>query len=432
MSKIPNITSDEKILILGLGYVGLPLGICLAESFGGVVGFDVNSSRVNALNGGNDWTGEVSSEGLVSSTLTITDDPSVIAESTFIIVTVPTPIDDEKKPDLEPLRNACRIIGPHLGVGAIVVFESTVYPGVTEDICGPLLEEYSGMKRGVDFKLGYSPERINPGDKIHTLETITKVVSAEDSATLDRVKSVYGKVITAGLHCAPTIRVAEAAKVIENTQRDLNIALMNELSMIFDLMNIRTDDVLAASGTKWNFLPFKPGLVGGHCIGVDPYYLTSAAERLGYRPEVILAGRRTNDLMGATVARKIVKLLALSKKEISSAAVGILGLTFKEDVPDLRNSKVPDIVKELREFGIDPIINDPLATKEEAEKEYGFVLSPLEKFKDLDVVVIAVPHKKYRLSKEFISTLTRDDAIIADLKSVFTPADFPDNHYWSL
>lgn len=432
MNTIPHITNDEQIVVLGLGYVGLPLGICLAKSMGGVVGFDVNSLRVNSLNSGHDWTGEVSSEALASSTLTITDNPSVISKSTFIIVTVPTPIDDEKKPDLEPIRSACRIIGPHLQIGSIVVFESTVYPGVTEDICGPLLEDYSGLKRGVDFKLGYSPERINPGDKIHTLETITKVVSAEDSATLDRVKSVYGKVITAGLHCAPSIRVAEAAKVIENTQRDLNIALMNELSMIFDLMNIRTDDVLAASGTKWNFLPFTPGLVGGHCIGVDPYYLTSAAERLGYRPEVILAGRRTNDLMGAAVARKIVKLLALSKKEVSSAAVGILGLTFKEDVPDLRNSKVPDIVKELREFGIDPIINDPLATKEEAKKEYGLILSPLEKFKDLDVVIIAVPHKEYRLSIEFVNTMTGNDAVIADLKSVFAPADFPDDHYWSL
>lgn len=432
MNTTPNVMMDERILVLGLGYVGLPLAISLANSFDEVVGFDVNSARVNALIDGKDWTGEVSDDELKSSALTITDDSSKIAEATFLIVTVPTPIDDEKKPDLEPLRTACRIIGSKLTPGSIVVFESTVYPGVTEDICGPLLEEYSGMERGVDFWLGYSPERINPGDKVHRLETITKIVAAEDNATLDRVKTVYGKVITAGLHLAPTIKVAEAAKVIENTQRDLNIALMNELSMIFDLMDIRTDDVLAASGTKWNFLPFRPGLVGGHCIGVDPYYLTSAAERLGYRPEVILAGRRTNDLMGATVARKIIKLLALSKKEISSASVGILGLTFKEDVPDLRNSKVPDIVEELREFGIDPIIHDPLATKTEAEKEYGLILSPIESFKNLDVIIIAVPHKEYRLSKESVGKMIRDDSVVADLKSVFAPDEFPNHHYWSL
>ena len=300
---------NEKIAVIGLGYVGLPVAVALARKFDGVIGFDVSERRVDSLNSGTDWTGEISDEDLAASTLAITADPAQLAEASFLIVTVPTPIDDENRPDLSPIRSACELIGKRLRKGAIVVFESTVYPGVTDDICAPLLESYSGLKRGTDFWLGYSPERINPGDKIHRLETITKIVSAEDDTSLERVKAVYGAIIEAGLHIAPTIKVAEAAKVIENTPRDLNIALMNEISLIFDLMGIRTSDVLAAAGTKWNFLKFTPGLVGGHCIGVDPYYLTSAAERLGYRPDVILAGRRINDGMGAHVARKLMKLL---------------------------------------------------------------------------------------------------------------------------
>jgi UDP-N-acetyl-D-galactosamine dehydrogenase len=314
-----------------------------------------------------------------------------------------------------------------------VVFESTVYPGVTEDFCGPLLEKYSGLKRGRDFTLGYSPERINPGDKQHRLETITKIISAEDDATLQRLRSVYGAIIKAGLHEAPSIKVAEAAKVLENTQRDINIALMNELSIILDRMNVRTKDVLEAAGTKWNFLRFSPGLVGGHCIGVDPYYLTSCAEALGYHPQVILAGRRLNDDMGRFVASKIIKLLVQAKRPVSGARVGILGLTFKENVPDLRNSKVPDIIAELREFGIAPLVHDPMANVEAAHEEYGLALSSLESFRDLDALVLAVGHDDYVSNPAQLMAMLTPGGIFADVKSVFTPGQVPgEMTYWSL
>src|SRR5690349_2572879 len=336
---------QEKIAVIGLGYVGLPVAI----SFGRMlptVGFDIRQRRVDELKKGQDDTLEVTSEQLASATkLDMTADPAKLAECTFFIVAVPTPIDENNRPDLGPMISASKTVGPYLKKGDIVVFESTVYPGVTEEVCGPILDEKSGLKNGTDYFLGYSPERINPGDKEHTFEKIMKVVSGQTPEALERVARVYASVVTAGVHRAPSIKVAEAAKVIENTQRDLNIALMNELALIFDRMGIRTADVLEAAGTKWNFLRFSPGLVGGHCIGVDPYYLTTKAQELGYLPEVILAGRRINNNVGPFIAQKCVKMLtAVDEVPLRKAKVGILGLTFKENVPDLRNSKIPDIV----------------------------------------------------------------------------------------
>ena len=362
---------SEKIAVIGLGYVGLPVAVALAKAFPATVGFDISKRRIDTLQKGEDWTGEIDTGTLQSCGLRVSGNPDDLAGATFFIITVPTPIDRERRPDLSPLEGACSFVGPALRKGAVVVFESTVYPGVTEDFCGPLLEKYSGLVCGRDFALGYSPERINPGDKQHRLETITKIVSADSAETLERVKAVYGAVVKAGLHVAPSIKVAEAAKVLENTQRDINIALMNELAIILDRMGVRTRDVLEAAGTKWNFLKFAPGLVGGHCIGVDPYYLTSCAEALGYHPQVILAGRRLNDDMGRFVAAKLIKLLVQAKKPVSGARVGVLGLTFKEDVPDLRNSKVPDIIAELKEFGITPIIHDPMADAHAAHRHGG-------------------------------------------------------------
>ncbi len=423
---------SERIAVLGLGYVGLPVAVSLAHKFENVIGFDVSERRVTALQSEHDWTGEISAQELSDSSLIVTNNAADLKDATFLIVTVPTPIDADNRPDLEPIRSACRLIAPHLNSGSIIVFESTVYPGVTDDVCGPLLEELSGLKRSVDFKLGYSPERINPGDKVHRLETITKIVSAEDPESLERVTAVYGAIIEAGLHVAQSIKVAEAAKVIENTQRDLNIALINEFSIIFDLMGIRTSDVLAAAGTKWNFLRFTPGLVGGHCIGVDPYYLTAAAEKLGYRPEVILAGRRLNDGMGARIASKLIKLLVQQDCKVSGSRVGIIGLTFKEDVPDLRNSKVPDIIKELGEYGIDPMIYDPHANSEEAMREYGLTLSELSNFNDLDALIYAVPHRACEMNSAAAKRMTRDAGIVIDIKSQLDPLEFADRVYWSL
>lgn len=424
---------QEKIVVVGLGYVGLPVAVALSKKFDDVVGLDISSRRVESLQSGHDWTGEIPDDELASSSLTITENPDALADASFILVTVPTPIDDERRPDLGPIRSSCQLIAPRLRKGTVIVFESTVYPGVTDDICAPLLEQGSGLVRGQDFFLGYSPERINPGDKIHRLETITKIVSAEDGASLERVKAVYGSIIEAGLHVAPSIKVAEAAKVIENTQRDLNIALMNEIALIFDRMDIRTKDVLEAARTKWNFLPFEPGLVGGHCIGVDPYYLTSAAEKLGYRPEVILAGRRINDEMGAYIARKAVKLLILNGIDVKLARVGILGLTFKKDVPDLRNSKVPDIVAELAEYGIMPLIHDPYANGDEAMHEYGLQLCNMDELKTLDALILAVDHKEYTDNMGTIISMCGEQAVFIDVKSAVEAASLPATMtYWSL
>jgi len=421
-----------KIAIIGLGYVGLPLAVAFARRHD-VVGFDVSRNRVTDLHEGIDSTNEVTSDELGARRFTITDDPAQLRGCDVFIVTVPTPIDDANRPDFDALLKACTIVGPALSAGAIVVFESTVYPGVTEEICAPALERASGLKAGVDFKLGYSPERINPGDKAHPIEKITKVVAGQDRETLDKLAELYGSVVEAGVHRAPSIKVAEAAKVIENTQRDLNIALMNEVAKICHLLGIRTRDVLDAAGTKWNFLNFYPGLVGGHCIGVDPFYLTAKAEQLGYQPEVILSGRRINDGMGAYLAQRVVKLIAASGRQISKARVGILGLTFKENVPDIRNSKVVDTYRELREFGIEPIVNDPLADPEAVRREYGVDLVSIDEFKQLDALIYAVAHDDYAPHIEHVSDMIDHGGIAADVRSKIDPATLrPDIIYWSL
>ncbi len=424
---------SERIAVIGLGYVGLPVALAFARKFEDTVGFDVSEARVSSLSSNRDWTGEVTDAELSASTLKLTSDPADLRGSTFFVVAVPTPIDSDRRPDLRPLLSATRIVGNALAPGDVVVYESTVYPGVTEDQCGPLLSETSGLRQSRDFKLGYSPERINPGDKLHTFEKIIKVVSGEDAETLDRVARAYESVVDAGVHRAPSIKVAEAAKVIENTQRDVNIALMNELALIFDRMGIRTRDVLDAAGTKWNFLPFTPGLVGGHCIGVDPYYLTAKAEALGYHPEVILAGRRINDGMGHYIAQRTLKLLRQQDHAIKGARIGVLGLTFKENVPDLRNSRVPDIINELREYGVDPIVHDPMASGEEALREYGTELRPFDALTDLDGVILAVPHQQYLDQLDRIVGCVRHGGLFMDVKSLVCADDLrSDLLYWSL
>ncbi|TPG08129.1 nucleotide sugar dehydrogenase [Sphingomonas oligophenolica] len=426
----------ERLAVIGLGYVGLPVAVALAGAFEHVVGFDISQARIAALQAGIDVTGEIESADLTASTLRLAGQESValLDKCNFFIVTVPTPIDADHNPDLGPVRSACRLIGPYLRRGAVVVFESTVYPGVTENICGPLLEEVSGLVRGTDFHLGYSPERINPGDREHRLESIVKVIAAEDEATLARLRTVYGAIVMAGLHEAPTIKVAEAAKVIENTQRDLNIALMNELAVILDRMDVRTADVLAAAGTKWNFLRFSPGLVGGHCIGVDPYYLTHASEALGYKPQVILAGRRINNGMSAFVAGKTLELMnaPVGEKAPLARRVGVLGLTFKENVPDLRNSKVPDLIAELRRNGADVVVHDAMADPAEATEEYGIELVNADNFGTLDAVIVAVPHAAYgSLAYRLIET--SGARVVVDIRSILDRARLPEGIvYWSL
>ncbi len=423
----------EKIAIIGLGYVGLPVALAFAKAFPGTVGFDIHKEKVTELQRGYDRNHEISEEELKANPIKISCDPADLEGITFFVVAVPTPVDKNNVPDLTPVVKSSETVGRALRKGGVVVYESTVYPGVTEDICGPILERISGLAR-TDFKLGYSPERINPGDKEHTLERITKVVSGEDEATLERVSAAYGAIIKAGIFKAQSIKVAEAAKVIENTQRDLNIALMNELSLIFDRIGIRTADVLAAAGTKWNFLKFRPGLVGGHCIGVDPYYLTTKAQELGYQPEVILAGRRINNHMSAHIAQKAVKLLINADLPVKGAKVGVLGLTFKEDCNDLRNSKVPDILKELDTFAIKAIIHDPLANAPEAVHEYGLELAPMDAFKDLDVLILAVSHKQYlELGQAKLESLVREGGVIIDVKSVLDPHKVSRKlSYWSV
>jgi UDP-N-acetyl-D-galactosamine dehydrogenase len=423
-----------KIGIVGLGYVGLPLALALGRKNLGTVGFDVCTEKVQELRKGIDRNGEFSSDVITSCPILFTDDIAALGDCDFFVVAVPTPVDGDKRPDLTPLVRASETVGKVLKKGDIVVYESTVYPGVTEEVCGPILARLSGLAQGQDFHLGYSPERINPGDHVHTLETIVKVVSGDDTATLSVVANVYAGIIEAGVHRASSIRVAEAAKVIENTQRDINIALMNELAIIFERMGIRTADVLAAASTKWNFLNFQPGLVGGHCIGVDPYYLTSKAEQLGYHPEVILSGRRINDGMGAYIAQKTVKMMIHQGVAVKGARVGILGLTFKENVKDLRNSRVPDIVSELRAFGVEPMIHDAMAEAAEAKHEYGLDLDSLEDFHDLDAVILAVSHHDYlKRGAAGWGRCLKDGGLFVDVKSTFQPADLPGNvMYWSL
>lgn len=427
---------SEKIAIIGLGYVGLPLALALARTFPDVIGYDIAAARVEALQRGHDWTDEQSAEVLKKTSLTFTYDAAQLNDRSFFIVTVPTPITDDKKPDLAPLYSACRLIGnalKHYGGKAIpvIVFESTVYPGLTEEICGAELARISGLIQGRDFKLGYSPERINPGDPVHKLENIVKVIAAQDAPTLLRLEKVYGAIITAGLHKAPSIAVAEAAKVLENTQRDVNVALMNELAMICARMNIRTADVLAAAGTKWNFLRFTPGLVGGHCIGVDPYYLTTRAQALGINPQVILSGRSINDSMGGFIAQNIIHWVR--QKNIAHPRVAILGLTFKENVRDLRNSRVPDIVAALQKDNITPLVHDPMVDAAMAKHEYNISLADRGALKELDVLVLAVPHAVFLNDKKDYLLRVKKGGYVVDVKSVLQPsAVMPLHDYWSL
>jgi UDP-N-acetyl-D-glucosamine/UDP-N-acetyl-D-galactosamine dehydrogenase len=413
---------NEKIAVIGLGYVGLPVAMALADRYADVIGFDIDEMRVAALKEGVDSTREIPAERLLRTTLRVTSRLDDLADRTFFIVAVPTPIDKNRQPDLRPLIAASRTVAQALRPGAVVVYESTVFPGVTEEICGPVLAEVSGLTQGKDFHLGYSPERINPGDREHTFERIVKVVSGDTAATLERVADIYAGVVEAGVHRAQSIRVAEAAKVIENTQRDLNIALMNELAIIFEKMEIRTADVLEAARTKWNFLAFTPGLVGGHCIGVDPYYLTAKAEELGYHPEVILSGRRINDGMGAFIAQKLIKMLVAAAKPINGARIGIFGMTFKENVPDLRNSRVPDIIRELHQFGLEPLVHDPMAEAAEASREYGVELTAIEAFPELDAIVLAVPHRQYlEDDASALLGLLKPGGVVVDVKSALRP-----------
>lgn len=425
----------RSIAVVGLGYVGLPIAVAFGK-IGPVVGFDVNKKKIEELQKGIDRTGEVSKEDLGLAQVRYTSEPADLKSTNFIIVAVPTPINDALQPDLTALQKASELIGRNLSRGAIVVYESTVYPGATEEICLPILEKASGMKAGVDFKLGYSPERINPGDKEHTLAKIIKVVSAQDQDALDIVADTYALVVTAGIHRASSIKVAEAAKVIENTQRDLNIALMNELSLIFHRLGIDTRSVLEAAGTKWNFLKFSPGLVGGHCIGVDPYYLTSKAESVGYHPEVILAGRRINNGMGKFVAEQTMKLLSQLSRPANELRVGVLGLTFKENVPDLRNSKVPDIIHELHEYGVQVLVHDPIAEEDEALAEYGIHLVEWDQLKDLDGLIVAVAHKRFsdlNLQNLLRPLRSRNQGVLIDVKSIFDPVQIPSSlKYWRL
>ena len=426
---------ERKIAVVGLGYVGLPIAVAFGKRQR-VIGFDINKAKIAELQKGLDRTGEVSSADLKSSDVQYTFQPSDLKAADFIIVAVPTPINEALQPDLTALRKSSELIGANLSPGSIVVFESTVYPGATEEVCQPILEQASGMKCGVDFKLGYSPERINPGDKEHTLEKIIKVVSAQDDASLEIVASTYELVVKAGIHRTSSIKVAEAAKVIENTQRDLNIALVNELALIFHRLGIDTKSVLEAAGTKWNFLKFSPGLVGGHCIGVDPYYLTSKAESVGYHPQVILAGRRINNGMGKFVAEQTMKQLSELARPVNDIKVAVLGLTFKENVPDLRNSKVPDIIRELREYGVQVLVHDPIAEPEEAVAEYGIHLQQWNDLKNVDGLVIAVAHRAYAEMglQELLKPLrSQREGVVIDVKCLLDQAKLPKTlKYWRL
>ncbi|REK66486.1 MAG: nucleotide sugar dehydrogenase [Cohnella sp.] len=417
---------NRKIAVIGLGYVGLPVAVAFAQKWP-VIGFDINAKRIESLQQGVDHTGEVEADQLINSNLTFTSDPAKINQADFIIVSVPTPINHVNQPDLTPIISASKTVGQNMPIGSIVVYESTVYPGVTEEVCVPVLEKYSGLKCGEDFFVGYSPERINPGDKEHTFENITKIVSGQNEEILSIIADVYGSVVKAGIYRAPSIKVAEAAKVIENTQRDLNIALMNELSIIFDRLNIDTMEVIKAASTKWNFLRFYPGLVGGHCIGVDPYYLTYKAESVGYHPQVILAGRRINDSMGTFVATSVIKRMILNGINLQGAVVTVLGLTFKENVPDIRNSKVIDIIKELMDFGIRVQVHDTFAESDEVEVEYGVKLTEMNSLEPADAVILAVPHSDYlKAGWNGIKNLAKPRAVFADVKSCLNPAECPE------
>lgn len=435
-NKIKN--GEEKISVVGLGYVGMPIAVAFAKKVR-VIGYDLNAEKIDLYKSGIDPTNEVGNEEIQNTTVEFTSDEEKIREAKFHIVAVPTPIKIDKTPNLEPVEGASRIIGRNLVKGSIVVYESTVYPGVTEDVCVPILEEVSGLKHGIDFKVGYSPERINPGDKVNTLEKIVKIVSAMDEESLDEIAKVYELVIEAGVHKAGSIKVAEAAKVVENSQRDINIAFMNELAMVFDRMNIDTNEVIQAMNTKWNALKFYPGLVGGHCIGVDPYYFLYEAEKLGYHSQIILSGRKINDGMGRFVTNAIIKKLILANKVVKQSKVAILGLTFKENTPDTRNSKVIDIIEGLKEYGIQPIIVDPVADQEEAYEEYSVTLTNIEDVKNIDCLVVTVAHKEFKeLGLDYFDgmfgDIERNERVLIDIKSIFTNKEIEEKgySYWKL
>ena len=429
------VNKEEKLSLVGLGYVGMPIAVAFAKKID-VIGFDLNSHKIDLYKSGIDPTREVGDDAIKNTSVDFTADETRLSEAKFHIVAVPTPVNDDHTPDLTPVEGASQILGRNLTKGSVVVFESTVYPGVTEDICVPIIEKESGLKCGVDFKIGYSPERINPGDKVHRLETITKIVSGMDEETLECVAKVYELVVDAGVHRAESIKVAEAAKVIENSQRDINIAFMNELSIIFNKMGIDTKSVLEAAGTKWNFLKFYPGLVGGHCIGVDPYYLTYKAEELGYHSQIILSGRRINDDMGKYCAENCVKNLIAADKSVKGAKVGILGFTFKENCPDTRNTKIIDIVKELKEYGISPIIADPEADADEAKQLYGVEFVDINTIKDMDAVILAVAHTEFSsFSVEDMDKFFGDGKkVLLDLKGLLDRKEYEraGYSYWRL
>ncbi len=431
------LAGEEKLSLVGLGYVGMPIAVAYAKKIK-VVGYDFNAQKVELYKKGIDPTREVGNDAIKETTVEFTADPEKLRECKFHVVAVPTPVNDDHTPDLSPVEGASHTLGKYLTKGSVVVYESTVYPGVTEDICVPILEKESGLKCGVDFKVGYSPERINPGDKVHRLDTITKIVSGMDEETLDTVAKVYSLVALAGVYKAQSIKVAEAAKVIENSQRDINIAFMNELSMIFHRMDIDTKSVLEAAGTKWNFLKFFPGLVGGHCIGVDPYYLTYKAEELGYHSQIILSGRRINDDMGKYIAESAVKRLIANDIPVKNAKVAILGFTFKENCPDTRNTKVIDIYKELGEYGITPVVVDPEADADEAKRLYGIEFNKLDSVKDMDLVIMAVAHKEFEnYTPSDISGFfnpSHKTKVFMDIKGIYNLEDYkaPEFDYWRL
>lgn len=433
--KIKN--NEEALSLVGLGYVGMPIAIEFAKRGVKVIGFDLNAAKIETYKSGIDPTNEVGDDAIKATTVEFTADETKLREAKFHIVAVPTPVNNDHTPDLTPVEGASEILGRNLTKGSVVVFESTVYPGVTEDVCIPILERESGLKCGVDFKIGYSPERINPGDKVHRLNTITKIVSGMDAETLDTVAKVYEIVVDAGVHRAESIKVAEAAKVIENSQRDINIAFMNELSIIFNKLGIDTKAVLEAAGTKWNFLKFYPGLVGGHCIGVDPYYLTYKAEEVGYHSQIILSGRRINDDMGKYVAENVVKNLIKADKAVRNAKVGILGFTFKENCPDTRNTKIIDIVNELREYGIAPLIADPTADAAEAKRLYGVEFCGMADIKDCDAVVLAVAHDEFaKLTMSQIDEMFKngEKKVLIDIKGLLNRKEYEaaGYSYWRL
>ena len=432
------INGKEKLAVVGMGYVGLPLAIAFSEKGFNVIGFDINQSKIEKYLNGQDPTNEVGDERIKNSkNIEFTSDETKLKEAKFIIVAVPTPVLENKMPDLRPLESASTVIGRNLSKGTIVVYESTVYPGATEEVCLPILEKESGLKCGIDFKIGYSPERINPADKVNTLTKIMKITSGMDKESSDIIAEVYSQVITAGIHRASSIKVAEAAKVIENSQRDINIAFVNELSLIFDRIGIDTLEVLEAAGTKWNFLPYRPGLVGGHCIGVGPYYLANKASELGYHAQVILSGRRINDGMAKFVAEKTIKKLINNNIRVKGADILVMGLTFKENCPDLRNSKVNDIIKELKEYGANVHVVDPMAQKEEALEEYGVILEDENCIKNMDAVIVAVGHKEYREMKpadfrKYFNPVYSNPLLI-DVKSICNKAEAEKEFdYWRL